>query len=541
MFRLTSIIHGRILLTLIIALGFTIRIWAIGYNLPYIYNLDEMQIIGPIMDNFFRGDLNPHWFEQPGSALMYILFGAIGIYYNLGHLLGNFPAIPSFLNSFHSDPTAIFLIGRTVTVLFGTSSILMVFLIARRCFNKPTALIAAIFLAVSPMHITHSRIIRTDITASFFILLAVYFMIRFVDTGRLYAIIISGLSAGISTATKYPSAAIMLPLLIFLYLYAPGKTDSGNAPSRNMVRGMRNYFRLIVLVAACAVGFIISSPFTIIDYQQTLAELQFLRFHEPAGYPHIGIMEKFIWYLNGVIRYAAGGVIIQLLALTGLVAAIISGKKKQYLLISILLIIFLILFIINTRQPRYIIPLLPFIAIFAGRGLYLGLKSLLGRWRYFSSGLALASILIALIPAIRANQNNRTIMLKDTRTICKEWVEDNIPPGSRIAYEAFCPQFDQQPKNNYQLVDMSWNRIVYRPIKSYLNQEVDYIILHSRTRRWTIRNSRRWPEAAERYQELEEKGRLIKTFPAGENPGPTLQIYRLAPPALTLKNKDVKE
>jgi 4-amino-4-deoxy-L-arabinose transferase-like glycosyltransferase len=525
------IIRDQIFVILIIALGFALRFCAVGYNLPYIYNLDEMQIIGPIMDNFFQGDLNPHWFEQPGSSLMYILFGAIGLYYNLGHSLGNFPTIASFLNSFLSDPTAVFLIGRTVVILFGTFSIWLVFLIARRCFNRPTALIASLFFAVSPMHITHSRIIRTDVTAAFFMLLAIVFLFRFLDTGKLYAIIISGLSVGIGSAAKYPSAAIMLPLLVLLLFYAPGKSDSKKAPSGNTAKGTNNYLRLIVLGAAFVVGFILSSPFTIIDYRQTLAELQFLRLHEPAGYPHIGILDKFSWYLHDVIRYAAGGIIIQLLALTGLIVTIISGKKKQYFLVSIILVIFLILFVINTRQPRYVIPLLPFISIFAGRGLYLGLKSLLGRWRYFSSILALAAILIALIPAIRAENNNRTIMLKDTRTICKEWVEGNIPPGSRIAYEAFCPQFDQQPKNNYQLVDMGWNRIVYQPIKYYLDRKVDYIVLHSRSRRWTIRNSRRWPEAAERYQELEEKTILIKTFPVGKNPGPALHIHQLIFPS----------
>ncbi len=516
---------------LIIALGFALRFSAVGYNLPYIYNLDEMQIIGPIMDNFFRGDLNPHWFEQPGSALMYILFGVIGLYYNLGHLLGDFPAIASFLNSFRSDPTAVFLIGRTVTVLFGTFSIYLVFLIARRCFNRPTALIAALFLAVSPMHITHSRIIRTDITAAFFMLLAVVFLFRFLDTDKLHALIISGLSAGLATATKYPSAAIMLPLLIFLLFHSPGKPAREDAPSRHPVRGMNTFVLLIILAATAAAGFILSSPFTIIDYRQTLAELQFLRFHEPAGYPHIGIVNKFVWYLNGVIRYAVGSRIIPLLALAGLGAAVISGKRKQYLLISILLAIFLILFVIKTRQPRYLIPLLPFIAIFAGRGLYLSLKALLGRWRYFSFSLAPAAILIALFPAIRAENNNRTIMRTDNRTICKKWVEDNIPPGSRIAYEAFCPRFDQQPKNNYQLMDMGWNRIVSYSIKRYLDREVDYIILRSKSRRWTIRNSRRWPEAAKRYQQLEKNGRLINTFPAGENPGPALEIYQLIVPA----------
>ena len=528
---LTPIIRGRILIILIIALGFTLRISAVGYDLPYIYNLDEMQIIGPIMENFFWGDLNPHWFEQPGSVLMYILFGAIGIYYNLGHLLGDFPAIASFLDSFQADPTTVFLIGRTVTVLFGTLSIWMVFLIARRCFNKPTALIAALIFAVSPMHITHSRIIRTDVTATLFLLVAGYFLLRFLDKGELFAIILSGVAGGLATAAKYPSGIIIIPILISIILRHTQNSDRDDSRRRSssriicLIRAV--WPGLIAAAIAFSLSFIAASPYAIIDYRQTLSELRLLKYLEPAGYPHIGILEKFAWYLSEVIRFAAGSVIIQLLALLGLIAAILSGKKNQYLLISIPLTIFLTLFVINTRQPRYVIPLLPFIAIFAGRGLYFGLKTILGRWKYFAPALGLIAILIALHPALRAGESSRILLRRDTRTICKEWVEGNIPPGSRIAYEAFCPQFDQQPKNNYQLVDMGWKRIVYHPIKYYLDQEINYIILHSRSRWWTIRNSRRWPEAAERYQELEANGRLIKIFRADDNPGPELRIYHL--------------
>lgn len=529
-----SFIGTSLLLILIVALGFILRIWSINHDLPYIYNLDELKIINPIMDNFFRGDLNPHWFEQPGAALMYLIFGVLGIYYNLGVLLGGFSSVDSFISSFQSNPTAVILVGRTITVLFGTLSILLVFFIARRVFNRPTGLIAALFFAVAPMQIIHSRVIRTDVTSTFFLLAAACLLFRFLDKGKLKSLIFSGVMGGIATAIKYPSAVIMIPITLGIFLRGGDKSvpsyraSKGITEPPNLIRPVLP--ALFIAAAAFILGFAVTAPYAILDYKQTLSEIRNLKYLEPAGYPHIGILEKFIWYLNEVIRYAAGGIVIQLLAVLGLITAILSGKKTIYVLISIPLVVFLILFVINTRQPRYVIPLLPFVAIFAGRGLYFGLKTIIGKKKYFSPVLGLAAILAALNPGLRAAADGRRSLQKDNRTLCKEWVEANIPPGSRIAYEAFCPQFDQQPKNNYHLLDMKWHRIVSLPIKSYLDRKIDYIILHSKSQWWTIRNPRRWPEAAERYRQLEEHTKLIMSFPAGKNPGPALEIYQLLPP-----------
>ncbi len=66
---------------------------------------------------------------------------------------------------------------RFLSFLFGSLSIIMVFLIARELFNKRTAIIASFLLAISSYHAIYT-LIEMDIAAIFFILMASLFFIK---------------------------------------------------------------------------------------------------------------------------------------------------------------------------------------------------------------------------------------------------------------------------------------------------------------------------------------------------------------------------
>lgn len=68
------------------------------------------------------------------------------------------------------------LTGRFLSVVFGTLSVIVVYLIASFLFNKKTGYVAAFLLAVSAYHITWTASYQ-DQTMMFFVLLAIYFFI----------------------------------------------------------------------------------------------------------------------------------------------------------------------------------------------------------------------------------------------------------------------------------------------------------------------------------------------------------------------------
>ena len=205
------------LLLIIIFLAFLLRIYGITFGLPYLYNPDEPAFVDPAL-SFGSGDFNPHWFGHPGSSLMYLLFLLYSAYFVIGFLLGIFPNIESFEQLYLTDPTTFYLIGRTTAVLFGTFTVFIVYLVAERIYAKKVGVIAALFLSVSLLHVIHSQFIRTDVPATFFIIISFLFSLLILEKNQLKYYILAGIFGGFAIATKYTSGIIIFPIIIAHFL-----------------------------------------------------------------------------------------------------------------------------------------------------------------------------------------------------------------------------------------------------------------------------------------------------------------------------------
>jgi 4-amino-4-deoxy-L-arabinose transferase-like glycosyltransferase len=197
-------------LLLTILVGFALRVYGIG---PYHYHPDESDFIVRAM-RFGTGDLNPHWFGHPGSIFMYLLFAIYGLCFILGQLSGSFSDWTSFGTLFQTDPIPFYVMGRTVNALFGTLTIPVVYLIARRIFNKPTGLVSSLLMTVSLLHTQFSKLVRTDILTTVFVLLAVLWAVYAYETRRHRDYALSGIFVGLATAAKYTSLAVVVPPLL---------------------------------------------------------------------------------------------------------------------------------------------------------------------------------------------------------------------------------------------------------------------------------------------------------------------------------------
>ncbi len=161
---------SRIILTTILLGGLLLRLFGIHYGLPFIYDLDESDFVVKAVRIIATKDLNPHWFGHPGTTVIYLLPGLYNIIYMGGAIAGVFANIGDFIALYYQDPTVFYLSGRIMFALFGTVSVLLLYRITRRVFNQATALIAAAFFALSPLHISYSKLIRTDILMTCLIL-----------------------------------------------------------------------------------------------------------------------------------------------------------------------------------------------------------------------------------------------------------------------------------------------------------------------------------------------------------------------------------
>lgn len=125
-----------------------------------------------------------------------------------------------------------------VSPIFGSASIIVTFLIARKLFDKHIALFAVIFTSFLPLHIYHSTTAHIDMVGAFFALLSVYFLMN----GKFY---FSSISFGLSLLGRINSLFIA-PLLAYLLFKKYRKN--------NLNKFLAKIFLFFVL------GFLVVSP-----------------------------------------------------------------------------------------------------------------------------------------------------------------------------------------------------------------------------------------------------------------------------------------
>lgn len=191
-----------VLLAIIIFAGFYIRAWNIQQN-PAGFFCDEASI-----------GYNAYKIGTTGrdeyNILLPFFFRAFGEFKNPVFI---YSAVPSILIL---GPT-VFAV-RFVSVLYGTATIAVLYLLVAHLFSKRTGLIAAVFLAVSPWHIHFSRVGFELISSIFYLLLFLYFLFKSFEKTKYY---IPAIVCLFLTTFSYSVPKIYLPfiLLFLLVLY----------------------------------------------------------------------------------------------------------------------------------------------------------------------------------------------------------------------------------------------------------------------------------------------------------------------------------
>jgi 4-amino-4-deoxy-L-arabinose transferase-like glycosyltransferase len=101
---------------------------------------------------------------------------------------------------------------RLVDILYGTASLLLLFLIGRRMFNERVGLMAAAALAVWPGAIVMTGGLMTETLYVMLELLFVWLCLRAGERPTLARFVLAGLCAGLATLTR-PNMLLLLPLL----------------------------------------------------------------------------------------------------------------------------------------------------------------------------------------------------------------------------------------------------------------------------------------------------------------------------------------
>ena len=417
-----------------------VRLCGVEFGLPNIYHADETIVVNHALA-YGTGDLNPHFFRIP-PLISYIIFFEYGIYYLLGTIFGSFSSIADFQNLFLEDPTSFYLIGRTtVGVLAGTASVYFIYLLGRRIFSEAVGIISAFFLSLTFLHVRNSHYIYLDIMMVLFIILTYIFIFKFLETGLRRDYVFAGCFAGAATAVKYNAALLLAPFIAgYLINYFTNRND-GKIRSVNT--------NTVIAFISMGLTFIVLNPYCILDMKFFLASF--------ASETHVQGGVGFFHHLKHSL-FQGLGMPLFTLCLIGFFYAVCRLSRKLIVFISFPLVFYLVN--VNFSQPhaRYVLPLIPFLLILAAWFL----ESTL-----FKEGMptlkakiliTAVSMMVVLPTGIKAVYSDYLFSKKDTRTLAKEWIEDNIPYGSRIAidHSFFSPRINPgreqlEEKLNYVL------------------------------------------------------------------------------------------
>jgi 4-amino-4-deoxy-L-arabinose transferase-like glycosyltransferase len=532
-------VSGALLLA-VLALALVLRLDGIAWGLPYSYvNADESTVV-PKAFAAARGHLNPQFFFYP--SLYFYLLGAL--YVVASPLLwlvrhGN----PLAMGSYVVDPGPYLLLGRLLSAAFGTASVYLVYRLGRAAYGRPAGLLAALFLAVTPLHVAYSHMAVTDVTATALSLLALV-LLQDAAKGRRRWLVAGAVTAGLATSTKYNLGMLVLPASVAAVYACRGEVACRVAAG---ARAALLWPRLLLarVYAPMLVAFLVASPFVILDAGHFIHD--FLRQNVIMDRGWLGFENtgNGFWYNLHVNLGGTLGVVLLALAVLGLAWALWRRTPLDLLVAPYVLVYFIYISTWKELADRYLLPIVPLLILLAVR---CSLEVVVLRpavKRLIAPVVGLLLVVALVGPLTGSVRFDRGLSGLDVRTRAKMWVEGHVPPGSRIAAESYGPQLVRVADHKYyraagratpayHLVrlklpgpgvvdrtrDMSWLRA----------RRVEYVIVSSGVSDRVFAAAGRYPKVVAFYRLLAREGELLTTLKPGPGErGPVLKVYRLVP------------
>jgi 4-amino-4-deoxy-L-arabinose transferase-like glycosyltransferase len=539
---------GARVVLLLLALAAFLRFYGIRHGMPFAYDPDEPFLVARAMRIVLTGDLNPHWFGHPASVVIY----ASAAYYKLLQWWGTgWLGLSSVRDYFVQNPAPFYVGPRVLSALAGVGTVGMVHAIAQRLYGPRAAWLAAFLVAVNALHVEFSQLVRSDVIATFFLMLVAWQALGIVQTRapRHYAGACAFLA--MATATKYP--AVVGGLMILLAHVLSDRT-----------RIWREWWKLAIAGLAFVVVLFLCSPYMFLD---PAAVIQGLR--DETRVTHLsaegeGLLKNLGWYVGYVLPDKFGIVPLLLALVFALAGArrLPAGLPRQgHAIVACFVVVFLLfLSTLTLRWARWVIPVVPFLAMLAAAGADRLLAWAACRGALASRAAVGATLLLLVAwPAYQAGMQ-AWARKYDTRTHAQRWILEHIPRGSTILVEIYGPQL---PVGAYRQFSTQLRTLTpeptppgrpyavprsqfgpYATVEQLRQAGIEYVVLTNVRSRYEAQADRH-ADVLARYDELLWQARVIKRFvPRCYDPdrdptlrsaigGPEIRVLQLEPFAST--------
>lgn len=421
----------------ILVAAFLLRLWGAGYALPQFFVNDERAIVYgafkmmelktvlPVLhQDEFRKVLN--YLPLPSYFYLVTLSPIIGVHY----LFSDAANLAEYSDRLAVDSGFIFIAARILMALVGTLNVFAVYLFAKRLFlSERAGLLAALFLAVSFFHVQLSHVTRQWMSATLLVSLAWLSALEVYRRGRRRDYLLGGLFSGLAVGANTAAAVAMIPPALAHFV----SSNRGRFFTR---------LREPALYAMLAVFFLISIflislyPYGLTQGESTsgeagpflAAKFEILRTKSLGGWL------KFLWfYVRLLWRYETT---LLVAAALGMAAAFRKNRAWLFIIGLFIAAYLTILYLFFNEIPRGMIFLLPPLAALAGFAadrIVLKFQSIVPPTRVvFVFLFSFFSFLFFVWPFAIVLRYDYLLTQADTRIMAKEWIEREIPDGTRV-------------------------------------------------------------------------------------------------------------
>lgn len=522
-------------------LAFVFRVVGLGWGMPAIshFNSDNEHYVDDAVKMAATRNPNPHWFGHPGSTVIYPMALTFALTNRLDRALGSTMAYVGDLYAI--DPAPYYAIGRVFAALVGTAVVAATFALGRKAGGALAGAFAALVMAFSPLHVMFSHMARTGGMAALFGALSVLACVEVLHRGGWRAYLLAGACLGLSLGTRW-NMAVFFAALPLAHLASIVRERAARRARDSIISELfgPSLLRLAAALALAGVVFALTTPFLFVELPTFFENMQHELRAANLGADGLSPVQNFLWYLGYVLpgggvlsaetlqRYGGIGLVSAVLALGGVLAAIVRRRVAPGLYAVIAGLFVVIMSSHPLHWDRWLLPVLPLFAALAGAGFAWAFSVITAwrraRWMVLVGLGALLAVDLGTM-AYRDLVYNVDRLVPNTRELAQAWLEAHLPPDARLVAEWYGAPLEHVP---------GWHiRWVYSAgeasLDEYQAEDLDYVVFSQQQLRRYEAEPERYAEVLANYRRLQDEGTPLYVVRSAlwKVSGPSIYIYRL--------------
>lgn len=367
-------------------------------------------------------------------------------------------------------------VARMVSLLFGTSTIIIIYIVGRDFFGKDVGLLSAAMMSINPYLILLNRLALQDTLLVLLFLLSIYFLFKIEDS-ILWSVCL-GFTLGIMQITKQAAFILIFSIIISgIIIYACGYRHEYKYGYRHKYKYGDTYKKKLMSILTSISSIIAGFLFVIIPW---IIILDPVNLYEYVIWQRSRVGElsnNILFYVDIFREYLSVPFI--LLSFIGIIYFVTrcfykDENRRNILICTILVTIpFSYFILISLKQWHYLAPIIPLLIIIVSKLLY----DVVSPKESYMKKLIFFVVCIVLFIGMSISTYDNIIYNDYKQNVLKSagvreaafWIKENVPSGTGVLVNnpRTARVFEFYIGDEYKIYDFtesvnSWERISKR-------------------------------------------------------------------------------